>query len=149
MIKQGSESYCKNHCDVITDETKKLWWFTYDPWLQKVYTNFIIRKREKRNSNGSQVINLRKFNKQNIKIVYPFIYQFCKQYRKQHNNNRFIPTKMIIKDGEQTIKKAAEISDPKLYFKIKMLILFQKSFVIILHHVIWSSLNVWGLRKNK
>ena len=53
------------------------------------------------------------------KNVYPFICQFCKQYRKQHNNNRFIPTKLATKDGEQTIKKAAEISDSKPYFGIK------------------------------
>ena len=35
---------------------------------------------------------------------------------------------MIIKDGEQTIKKAAEISNPKLYFKIKDVDLILKEF---------------------
>ena len=67
-----------------------------------------------------------------------FIYlcQFCKQYRKQHNNNCFIPTKLTTKDGEQAIKKAAQISNPKLYLEIKdVLTLLQKSLVIILSHV--------------
>ena len=60
---------------------------------------------------------------QTEKNVYPFICQFCKQYRKQHNK-RFIPAKLTIKDGKQTIKKAAEISD----FEIKDVKLIAKEF---------------------
>ena len=74
--------------------------------FKKVYSNFVIKKWEKRNSNGSQVINSRMFIKQNRKNVYLLTCQFCKQYRKQHNNNRFIPTKLTTKDSEQTIKKS-------------------------------------------
>ena len=68
------------------------------------------------------------FIKQNRKNVYLLTCQFCKQYRKQHNNNRFIPTKLTTKDSEQTIKKAAQISDSKLYFEIKDVDLIVKEF---------------------
>ena len=60
--------------------------------------------------------------------VYPFLYQFCKQYRKQHNNNRFVSIKLTAKDGEQKAKKATHISDPKLYFEIKDADLIAKEF---------------------
>ena len=70
------------------------------------------------------------------KNVYPFICQFCKQYRKQHNNNRFTPTKLTTIDGEQTTKKSAEIFDLKLYFEIKDVDLIAKELAIILNHVI-------------
>ena len=61
------------------------------------------------------------------KNVYPIICQFCKQYRKQQNNH-IMPLKLTTKDGEQTIKKAEEISDPKLYFEIKDVDLIAKEF---------------------
>ena len=78
------------------------------------YKNFtlILSLRKEREETGVHQTRQKK-------NAYPFICQLCKQYRKQHNNIHFIPTKPTTKYGEKAIKKAAEISDPKLYIKIK------------------------------
>ena len=39
-----------------------------------------------------------------------------------------MPLKLTTKDGEQTIKKVGEISDPNLYFEIKDVDLIAKEF---------------------
>ena len=112
---------------MIPDEIKKCDGIHMTPCYKK-FTLILSSKKEKKETAAVRRSLTRGCSSNEAeKNVYPFICQFCKQYRKQHNNNRFIPTKLTTKDGEQT-KKAAEISDPKLYFEIKYVDLIAKEF---------------------
>ena len=125
-----------------TRRIKEVWWYTYDPLLPKVYLVLSLKKGKKETTTIRWSLNRWCSSNKTEKNVYPFICQFCKQYRKQDNNNNyFIETKLRTKDGEQTMKKAAQISEP-------IVDLIAKEFSLILNRVIWSSLNVCGLREN-
>ena len=113
----------------ITRRNKEVWWYTYDPFLPKVYLVLSLKKGKKETATVCRSLNRRCSSNETEKNVYPFICQFCKQYRKQdNNNNHFLETKLTTKYGEQIIEKAAEISEPKLYFEIKDVDLIAKEF---------------------
>lgn len=119
----------------------------YDSLLQKAYANFLIKKWEKRNSNGWQFINSRMLIRRERKKSLLFIHLYVNSVNSTENN--VIITVFYQLSWQQKIEVSVEISDPKLYFEIKDVDLIAKSLVIILNHAIWSLLNVWRLRKNE
>ena len=114
---------------MIPDEIKKCDGIHMTPCYKKFTLILSSKKGKKETATVRRSLNQGCSSNETKKNVYPFVCQFCKQNRKQHNNNCFIPAKLTTKDGEQTIKQAAEISDPKFYFEIKGVDLIAKEFI--------------------
>lgn len=100
-----------------TAQNKEVWWYTYDPMLQKAYATFVMKKYIKETGTVCKSLTWGCLSNKTEENVYPFLHQFCKQCRKQHNNNHFVSIKLTAKDGEQKAKKATQISDPKTLFQ--------------------------------
>ena len=120
---------------MIPNEIKMCNSIHINPCYKNVARILSSKKEKKETSTVRRSLTRGCSSNETEKNLYPFICQFCKQYRKQLIN-RLIPTKLTTKNGKQNIKRLQRSLISNCISKLKMLILLQKNLVIKLNQVI-------------